>query len=293
MKEYSQKLALILFKLLRAILLFIPEKAKIIIGKFIGIILMLLSKSRKNVTSNNISNSNLKLNNKKLSKIVKESYQSLGITLVELLTIDKYEFKSDKSKITFKNLDLIIKAKSRGNGVILLSGHYGNWELLAYSASKLLNETLNIVVKYQMNPFTDKYLRNLRQRGGNKLLDMKKAGIQLVKILKSNGIVAMLADQRAGKNEGIVLDFMGNLARAYKAPAVLALKFNTPIVIGFAVRNRTGNYEVELVELIHDDLDNNEDGIRELTKRYLDLLEKAIIQNPGHWAWQHNRWKLD
>lgn len=293
MKKFIQKSSLFFFKLFRTILNQLPEYIKVSIGKLIGFILMYLSSIRRKITYSNVRNSNLILNNTEVKKIVKESYQNLGITLVELLTIDKYDFKSESPKIKFKNIELIKEVKERGNGVILMSGHFGNWELLAYSAAILLNEPLHIVVKYQMNPYTDNYLRNLRKRGGNKLIDMKKAGINLVKIIKSNGIIAMLSDQRAGKNEGLDLEFLGNKARTYKAPAVLALKFNTPIIIGFAVRDENNNYNIELVELKHEDLENNDEGIEILTKRFLELLESEIAKNPGHWAWQHKRWKLD
>lgn len=293
MKKLIQKTSLLLFKLFRTILIQLPEGLKVSIGKIIGLFLMFLSSKRRRITYSNIKNSNLELNEIEINRIVKESYQNLGITLVELLTIDKYDFNSHTPKVKFKNIELIKEVKKRGKGVILLSGHFGNWELLAYSAAILLKEPLHIVVKYQMNPYTDYYLRNLRRRGGNQLIDMKKAGINLVKILKSNGIIAMLSDQRAGKNEGLDLPFLSKTARTYKAPAVLALKFNTPIVIGFAIRDKNNNYNVELVELKHSDLENDDNGIEILTKRYLELLELEISKNPGHWAWQHKRWKLD
>lgn len=293
MKKLSQKISLFLFKLFRTLLKNISENSKIRFGKSIGLFLKYASTKRRNLTKKNIRNSNLGYNTTQINQIVTESYQNLGITLVELLTIDKYDFNITNPKVYFKNIELIKEVKSRGKGVILLSGHYGNWELLAYSASILLNLPLNIVVKYQMNPYTDVYLRNLRRRGGNQLIDMKKAGINLIKLIKNNEIIALLSDQRAGKNEGIELPFLGRQARAYKAPAVLALKFDTPIVVGFAVRDDKNNYNVDLVELSHDDLENNDEGIEELTKRYLKLLELAIEDNPGHWAWQHNRWKLN
>lgn len=293
MKKLSQQISLLLFKLLRTVLSYVPENRKIRFGRIVGLLLKYASAKRRKVTEHNIRSSYLGYSDREVNKIVTESYQNLGITLVELLTIDKYDFSKTNPKVKFSNIELIKEVKSRGKGVILLSGHYGNWELLAYSASILLGLPLHIVVKYQMNPYTDVYLRNLRRRGGNQLIDMKKAGISLVKLIKKNEIIALLSDQRAGKNEGIILPFLGRQASAYKAPAVLALKFDTPIVVGFAVRDDNNNYKVDLVELKHNDLENNDEGIAELTKRYLKLLESAIEENPGHWAWQHNRWKLN
>lgn len=293
MKNLIQKISLLFFKLLRSFLKLIPEYLKIGIGKLFGLLMMIASSNRKRITYENIRKSNLNYSDKEIGKILKESYQNLGITLVELLTIDTYDFKSISPKVYYSNIEIITQAKVKGKGVILLSGHFGNWELLAYSASILLSEALHIVIKYQMNPYTDKYLRNLRTRGGNQLIDMNKAGMTLVKAVKQNSIIAMLSDQRAGKNEGLVLDFLGRPARTYKAPALLALKFKTPIIVGFARRDDKNNYRVDLVEIDHSDLEDNAEGIEKLTKRYLDLLENAIKENPGLWAWQHNRWKID
>jgi len=293
MKEIFQKISLLFFKILRTFLRFVPESIKVSIGKLLGLVMMLASSKRKKITLHNILESNLDYSISDANKILKESYQNLGITLVELLTIDKYNFGSENPKVKYSNIELIKQVNERGKGVILLSAHFGNWELLAYSASILLSKPLHIVVKFQMNPYTDQYLRNLRQRGGNQLIDMNKAGLTLVKVIKFNDIIAMLSDQRAGKNEGLILDFLGRSARTYKAPALLALKFKTPIIVGFAVRDSNNNYTVELVELDHSDLVDNNEGVEELTKRYLKLLESAIEKNPGHWAWQHNRWKID
>ncbi len=293
MKNLIQKISLVLFKILRSILKILPESIKVLLGKIFGLVMMYVSSERKAITYENIKNSNLEYSDIEIKSIVKQSYQNLGITLVELLTIDTYDYKSSKPKVNYSNIEIIKKAKEKGKGVILLSGHFGNWELLAYSASILLNEALHIVIKYQMNPYTDKYLRNLRQRSGNELIDMNKAGLTMVKAIKNNSIIAMLADQRARKNEGLELMFLGKVARTYKAPALLALKFGTPIIVGFAVRDTDHNYNVELVELDHSDLEDNAEGIEELTKRYLRLLENAIKKDPGLWAWQHNRWKLN
>jgi Kdo2-lipid IVA lauroyltransferase/acyltransferase len=293
MKNLIQKISLVLFKILRSILKILSESIKVLLGKIFGLVMMYVSSERKAITYENIKNSNLEYSDIEIKSIVKQSYQNLGITLVELLTIDTYDYKSSKPKVNYSNIEIIKKAKEKGKGVILLSGHFGNWELLAYSASILLNEALHIVIKYQMNPYTDKYLRNLRQRSGNELIDMNKAGLTMVKAIKNNSIIAMLADQRARKNEGLELMFLGKVARTYKAPALLALKFGTPIIVGFAVRDTDHNYNVELVELDHSDLEDNAEGIEELTKRYLRLLENAIKKDPGLWAWQHNRWKLN
>lgn len=292
MRKLSNLFIALLLYIFRAFVILLPDSIRIKIGRLIGRSLILLSGKRKRITLENIRLSSLDLDDSQVYQVMKESYENLGITLVELMVIDKYTKEELKRKIKFKNLELIKNAHKEGNGVILLSAHYGNWELLAYAAGIFLNNPINIVVKYQMNPYADKMLRNLRKRGGNKLFDMKKAAISMVKLLKSGDIVALLADQRANKDSDLILKFLGRDAIVYRAPGTLALKMGSPVIIGFAERDINGTYTVDLKEIKVDDSKFNEENVKLFTEEYLKLMENQIKKVPGQWAWQHNRWEI-
>lgn len=292
MKDILNKVIAYLLYAFRFILYPINEYFRIKVGKIIGRILILISKKRKNITKRNIDliyPNKLKYEKK---NILVKSYENLGITLVELLVIDKYTDEELSKKINFVNFELIEDALKENNGLILLSGHYGNWELLAYAAGKRLNKTINIIVKSQNNRYADKFLKELRKSSGNELIDMKQAVKKIIPLLKENKIIALLADQRASKEKDLVTNFLGKPAANFDSTAVLAIKYNTPIITGFAKRNPDFTYTVTLNRMKIDSQEFSKYNIKKVTELYIKNLEKAIHERPDLWAWQHKKWEL-
>ena len=265
------------------------------VGEIIGNILILLSNKRKIITFNNIRNAFPEKSDTEVNLILKKSYQNLGITLVELLYLKKLSDEELNEIIKFENLNIVKEKLELGKGVLFLSGHYGNWEYLAYSAgvifNKEFNKNINIVVKTQKNKKLNEVLNKYRCKSGNSVVPLKKAAFEIIKILKNNGLVALLTDQKAAKKRDIYIDFFGRPALTYIAPAKLAIKFNTPIIVGFAERQENNRYKVVLEELNYDDILGKDNAIDLLTIKHSKILEEQIRKNPYQWSWQHNRWK--
>jgi KDO2-lipid IV(A) lauroyltransferase len=259
-------------------------------GELIGNSLRLLSKKRYNITFQNISN-NLDIDETTAIDITKRSYQNLGITLAELLTLEKIKDSDIRNYITYRNLDLITEAHNEGNGVILLSGHFGNWEYLAYTAGEFTKLPVTVIVKPQSNKIADKYLNKARTSGNNKIVSMHKAARTIVKELSNGNIIALLADQSTTGKTDVMVDFFGRQTPTYAAPASLSLKFNSPIIIGFAIRDKEGIYNVNLERIDPQKFKNEKDPVKALTQEHVKYLEKAIRSNPHLWSWQHRRWK--
>lgn len=287
-----------LFYLITGTFLFIGNIGKIIgrknrlaLGKFIGIILKKVGGERRNITFSNIQAAFPEKNVIFHKLITDQSYQNLGITFIELLAMKKANIQQVQEMIEYKNIELLKEVYSRGNGLILLSGHFGNWELLAYSAGLLSSIPVTVIVKPQKNYVADNYLNQIRISGGNKIVSMYNAARKMISAIKNKEAIALLADQSGTEDKDIFLEFFGRYASVYEAPAALSLRFQVPIVMGFAVRNADGKYEVELSEIPMHDLQADKQGIEELTRRHTAVLEEAIRKNPGLWAWQHRRWK--
>ena len=260
-------------------------------GRFIGNILRLLSPKRQSITLENIKRAFPDRSDDWHNRVMRRSYQNLGITMVELLALRSFDEEDIHQYIRYTNIELIQQAYSRGKGVILLSGHFGNWELLAYSAGLFTKIPVTIIVKPQKNKIADEILNRYRTQSGNKVVSMYNAAFSVMKTLKKGGVVALLADQSATKDRDVFVEFFGIPAATYESPAEMSLKFDVPIIMGFAVRQKDGTYNVDLLEIKHDDLEDNREGIIELTKRHVQVLENAIRKNPDHWAWQHRKWK--
>jgi len=273
---------------------FISRKLSIRLrGKFGELIGFFLSIPRKRffITYSNLKRAFPNFSESRLQKIAKQSYNNLGIVLVELLAFPQLSIDDLRKYIKYSNEDLFSKINARGKGMLLLSGHFGNWELLALTAGAFSKIPITIVVKPQKNKFVDEKLNSYRTMHGNKIIPMSKAARVIIKALKNNQAVAILADQSADMSRDIFVDFFGYPAVTYESPAMLALKYKVPIIMGFAVRNPDFTYSVDLIELKFDDLHDDKEGIAELTRRHVKILEEKIKEHPHLWAWQHNRWK--
>jgi KDO2-lipid IV(A) lauroyltransferase len=269
---------------------FLNIKSRSKFGQIIGRILM-ISKRRKKITYDNIKAAFPEFTENRIQEVLIGSYHNLGITMVELLAFPYLKIDGFRQYMKYENEHLFEQIRSRGKGMILLSGHYGNWEMLACTAGAYSKIPVTIVVKPQRNKLIDHYLNKYRIMYGNSVVSMSKAAKSMVKAIKNNEAIALLVAQSADVSKDIFIDFFGREAVTYEAPAALALRFDVPIIMGFAVRNSDCTYNVELLELKHDDLKNDSVGIAELTKRHVGILENMIRKHPQLWAWQHNRWK--
>ncbi|MFP4528178.1 MAG: lysophospholipid acyltransferase family protein [Candidatus Kapaibacterium sp.] len=267
------------------------RNARTAFGRLLGNIMIYLSSKRRRITYENIRNAFPDQSDLWCREITVQSYHNLGIVLAELLAMPSFDREDFDKYIKYSNISLLSEVFNRGRGLILLSGHFGNWELLAHSAGLFTGIPITIIVKPQRNRHADDLLNKYRTLHGNRIVSMYKAARAIIQELSRHNAIALLADQSATRDRDVFVDFFGRPASTFEAPAALALRFRTPIVMGFAVRQPDNSYRVDLREIKFDDLENNSDGVRELTRRHVAELESEIRKNPGLWAWQHRRWK--
>lgn len=269
-------------------------KSRSFFAKSIGSILYNIGSSRRKIALDNVSKAFPNKSLEECKDIVKGAFQNISITLLESAAFLFIKPEKFHSFVKYSNIELIHNALKKGNGVILLSGHYGNWEVLAFTAGFFSKIPVTVIVKDQRNKFANEMINKFRTRGGNKIIRMDKAARVMLKSIKNNEAIALLADQAAQKDKDVFIDFFGRKASTYEAPAEIALKFNVPIIMGFAVRQPDASYEVALQEINYDDLIDMQDthkAVEILTERHTKILEQAIICHPDHWAWLHRRWK--
>ncbi len=261
------------------------------LGVMLGKFMYFLGKNRRNITTDNLKLAFPYKSLREIKLIARKSFENLGITFLEVSALKHISKEDLKKIIILKNYELINNALEKGNGLIMLSGHFANWEYLALAAGVYSNAPITVVVKKQKNNYIDEEVNRNRTKFGNKVVDMKKAARELIKALRTNQAVALLADQAARADKDILVDFFGYEAITFEAPAELALKFNTPIVLAFPIRQDDFTYIAELKELDFSDLSYSKESVRELTQRHVKLLEEQIKDAPHLWAWQHRRWK--
>ncbi|MEJ5261622.1 MAG: lysophospholipid acyltransferase family protein [Ignavibacterium sp.] len=266
-------------------------KAARTFAHFLALVFYYLIPIRKKTVFDNLNIAFPNLSNSEKKKIAFGSYLSFAISLVEILYLPWMTETEMKNSVAIENLELIEEKNKLGNGVILLSAHFGNWEYIAASASLKLNKKFHIIVKNQRNKYVNDWMNKMRTRWLNEVVPLGVSVRNIYSVLKNNGIAAMVADQR-GPEEGLKLDFFGKKTSVYTGPAVLALKTGAPVIFGIPVRQEDYTYKSTLTELDKTNLpDDEEEKVKVLTERMIKYLEKIISEHPEQWLWMHRRWK--
>ncbi len=225
-----------------------------------------------------------------IALIARRVYENLGINAMELMRIpwltgEKLSGYVDTTD--FEKADRIVKD---GRGLMVCTAHFGNWELLAASYG-LTRRAFEIVARKLDNPSVEDFVKWVRTRPGNRVIDKKGSMRELLKALNSGGMLGILMDQNVDWREGVFVDFFGKPACTNKGPATLALKTGTPVLPAFLVREGTRHRVVIFEELKIEATGDKERDVTELTRLMTESIERIIRMYPEQWFWVHRRWK--
>lgn len=193
--------------------------------------------------------------------------------------------------IRMRNLSAALEHMLSDRGVILVTGHYGNWELLGYTLAALGFDTY-AVMRPLDNPYLNRFLERTRAAGGLRLLHKAGASEVVDSLLERGELVCFIADQDAGR-KGIFVEFFGRQAATYKSIALLAIRHEVPIVVGYS-RRLSPRFEYELgVERVitPDEWRNQADPVRWITQEYTRAIEAFVRRDISQYLWVHRRWK--
>jgi KDO2-lipid IV(A) lauroyltransferase len=174
---------------------------------------------------------------------------------------------------------------------IMVTGHYGNWELLGYMLAAVGLE-LVAVMRPLDNPHLNDYLVRTLEKAGLDLLYKKGMTRSADDVLESNKILCFIADQDAGR-KGLFVDFFGRKASTYKSIGLLAIRHKVPIAVGYARRlGPDFEYEIHVNRVIwpHEWRDR-EDELEWITQEYTRAIEQFVREDPDQYLWIHRRWK--
>ena len=268
---------------------FLPAGA----GEVFGVFLYHIWKSRRRIAIDNLTKSSASIGlspDRSPEKTIEESFRNLGRFFMEIVKIYYGRGSRIVSETTLNGMDNFEKAKAKGKGVIFITGHCGNWELLAIaSSSKMM--PVSVVARPLNNPYLNSILERARARFGNRVIYKRGALRHVISALKGGGCIGILMDQAVLPEEGYVINFLGRGAWTTKAPALIARKTGAPVLPAFIKRTVNG-HEITIypeVELSSDD--NREDALKDDTQEFSGFIEDYIRENPSQWLWLHRRWK--
>jgi KDO2-lipid IV(A) lauroyltransferase len=173
----------------------------------------------------------------------------------------------------------------------MLTAHYGNFEVLGYTLATL-GFPMSSVARPLDNRYVSDWVYGVREKHGQRIIGKKGATTELTDVLDEKGVVGFVADQNAG-SKGMFVDFFGRKASTYKSIGLLAIRYDVPIVVGYARRIKDQfNFELAPRDIIYpDDWKSQPDPLFYITQRYNKAIEDFVREDPGQYWWVHRRWK--
>lgn len=195
------------------------------------------------------------------------------------------------ARTSVEGLDDLRQALAEGNGVVIVSGHLGNWEIGA-AALAARSIPIDVIAVRQKNPLFDRDLVTSRRALGVGVIVRGDAAQAAFESLRSGRVVATAADQNV-RRRGVFVEFFGRLAATPKGPALFALRTGAPIFLGIALRHpgRRGSYRAVFTRVPTVGDHGGKRGVQSLTERYTALIESHVRKAPEQYLWQHRRWK--
>lgn len=226
-----------------------------------------------------------------IERIARASYAHLGRTSVETAILPSYS--SSEIIDLFESVrgwDLVEERIARGKGLIVVTGHLGNWELGgAYVAARGL--PIDAVARHMANPLFDRYLTSTRQRIGMTVVHDDAAVRRVPRSLRTGRSVAFLVDQGAVGLASTWVRFFGRFAKTPRGPAVFALRLGAPILLGVALRQPSGRFELTFEPIDAVETGDREADVDRIVEDYTAALERWIRKAPEQYFWHHRRWK--
>ena len=229
-------------------------------------------------------------------RLLRGTFESLGRVLGEVSQFPKYSKEKMASMVDFEFDDymqrLYDQIKCEKRGVLITTGHLGNWELLVQTFA-VWHEPMSYLARPIDNPLVEELTVAMRTRFGNTPLNKTNSARTAIKFLRDGQIVGVLADVNAHPKEGVFVPFFDVSACTTAGPATLAIRTNAMLFPIFCVYDReAGKYKIVHGRAVEPaNTGDREADIVATTEAYTAEIEKIIRQYPDQWLWIHKRWK--
>jgi len=223
--------------------------------------------------------------------IIAECWRHFGRELLAYIRIKDLPIEELAARCPFGNEEILRDAVADGHGVVLISAHFGGWEVAGLALTAHV-ENVMTVARPLDNELLENELARDRARTGASIVDRRHAARGLLKTLNDNGVVVLLPDQAVLPREGTLVPFLGRDAWTTDAPAKLALRVGSTIVFAFCIPGKPGQHRLEFEEPIRvNELSEGERDPGALTERINAVISRRIAARPELWLWMHDRWK--
>ena len=223
--------------------------------------------------------------------MLQAGFRHLGHHLAEFARMPGYSRRTLQSVIEYQGLEHFERARAKGQGVLVLTGHLGAWELSSFFHS-LMGSPMSLVIRRLDNLLIDRYVNRIRCMHGNRVLAKDDFARGLLLEMKAGRTVGILMDTNMTPPQGAFVPFFGIPACTGSGLARIARKTGAAVLPGFLLEEPGGRYRLHFGEEIALDVtDDSERDALTNTARFTGVLEEYVRRYPEQWLWMHRRWK--
>jgi KDO2-lipid IV(A) lauroyltransferase len=266
----------------------LPLRAAQRLGAGLGQLAYALSRRYRRVAIENLRRAFPDWTPQQVKTTAQRVFRNFGVSLAEFLKAPSMTQPEIERILTVVGLEHLDAAFAEGKGVLLITGHFGNWELMARYIC-MLGYPVAVIARDADDPGTTELVTMLRERSGYRVFPRGNAARLVLKALRANEAVGILPDQNAGD---VFVEFFGQKAGSVAGPAVFHLRTGAPLVPLFNVRLPDDRHRVEiLAPMRFEPSGDAQADYQRIMQALHDVLEGYVRRYPDQWLWLHDRWK--
>ncbi len=216
-------------------------------------------------------------------------YRNLADIIVETLKLLTIPEKELRKRVQIRNPEVLLHHLNRGQSIIVMTAHQGNWEWLLQGCALYLDYDVDAVYRPLQNQFFNQLMLDIRSRFGPFPVPMQQLPRELISRRPVVRIIAMVADQAPAPEMAHWLTFLNQDTPFFMGAAKIAMRTGYPVLFTWMRRVRRGYYEVEMAPVAVPPYPS--DAVEKITGHYAATVESIIRQRPAEWLWSHKRWK--
>lgn len=288
MKKFKQFLE---YAMLRAIELFLcslPLAWALKGGEVLGLLMSKILKKRQRLIVDNLSRAFPEKSDVEIQSIARQNWKNLGRTALEFVRSQDYLTPSAAARVQWEGVEQVEAAFEKQRGVIMISFHFTNWEILGMLFQQRYKRMMAIARPIK-NPFVESWIQRKRTQGGMKITLHREAVKASLRWLNAKNLVGILVDQNLYQG-GVFVNFFGRPAATTTLPALLTIRTGAPVFITYTLRD-AGTFRAIFKQVVFPNVDDEERRVIVYTQTINNGLEQIIRRHPENWFWIHNRWK--
>lgn len=280
------------FRTLRDFIANMQQKHIAGVGRSLGMLAYILDRRHRRIVKRNLQFTHPEWPPDGIRKVSKRVFQNMGITFLEICQLTVFSREDILCKVRIRGEKNLLNVMKGQRDIIMISAHLGNWEMAHLFFSCYFQIPLVLVARQIQSRSLDRWIRRLRTRFGNIVLDKKQALTKMARTLHQGRALGLLIDQGTKRSEGVEVTFFGRTTTATPAAALLARRYNSPVVPAFCIREADAGLTL-VVEppLVLKRTQDLRADLKANTQIMTSAIEKAVKAYPEQWFWFHKRWK--